>query len=624
MYLMMAAGPVLDLVADDTAVACPSGAAEAWRRLHEEEKRRADTADGRSERLKREKVQAHCEAQYWKAQWGRARNALEAVRAEAKDLRGVSGDALHLRSEVARLETLLADIGVDTRKRSTIASLRIENGRLQTGSEALRKQLQEVESERDDLRSQIETLSRAQFGRKSEQGRKTRPDHKGKTGGKRGPRPGGETHGRTPRPELARKKEVHDPPPEALDCPCCGAPRVANGSHTSDLIEVAVKAHVRVIDRTRWRKTCQCSDTPEEVSAPPVPRLFPGTAFGISVWTRLLFELCVANRPLRRVAAWFEAQGLSISPGTLSDGLGRMVVLFAPLSAAILEHLQQAPVVHADETSWRVREFAATGSSSRAWLWIATCVDAVYLHVDASRSAAAAATLLGGLRKGVILVCDRYSAYKKLARLAAGQLVLAFCWAHVRRDFIKAAAARGDLDDWKDQWLARIRRLYRLNAQRLRFHDPGRPPDRRYLRMHFRLSRVLGEVFMEAERELATVDDASPQGKVLQSLLRHRRGLSRFLDDPRVPLDNNLAERRFRLEVIRRKLSLGSDSKAGAEGMATMLTVVRTLEVNDVAVLPWLEAWLSACAANGGRPPEDLGPWLPWTMDEARRAEFRA
>ena len=351
---MTAAGPVLDLVADDTAVACPSGAPEAWRRLHEEEKRRADPADGRTERLKREKVQAHCEAQYWKAQWGRARNALEAVRAEAKDLRGVSGDALHLRSEVDRLETLLADIGVDTRKRSTIASLRIENGRLQTGSEALRKQLQEVESERDDLRSQIETLSRAQFGRKSEQGRKTRPDHKGKTGGKRGPRPGGETHGRTPRPELARKKEVHDPPPEALHCPCCGAPRVANGSHTSDLIEVAVKAHVRVIDRTRWRKTCQCSDTPVEVSAPPVPRLFPGTVFGISVWTRLLFELCVANRPLRRVAAWFEAQGLPISPGTLSDGLGRMVVLFTPLSAAILEHLQQAPVVHADETSWRV------------------------------------------------------------------------------------------------------------------------------------------------------------------------------------------------------------------------------------------------------------------------------
>ena len=339
----------------------PSGAPEVWRRLHEEEKRRADAADGRAERLKREKVQAHREARYWKAQWGRARNALEAARAEAEDLRRVSKDALHLRSEVDRLETLLAAIGVDTRKRSTMASLRIENGRLQAGSEALRKQLQEVESERDGLRSQIETLSRAQFGRKSERGhkgtghkgtgRKTGPDDKEKAG-KRGPRPGGETHRRTPRPELAREREVHDPPPEALHCPCCNAPRVANGSHTSDLIEVEVKAHVRVIDRSRWRKTCQCSDTPEEVSAPPVPRLFPRTMFGISVWARLLFELYAANRPLRRVAAWFEAQGLPVSPGTLSDGHDRMVALFAPLSAAILAHLQKAPVVHADETSW--------------------------------------------------------------------------------------------------------------------------------------------------------------------------------------------------------------------------------------------------------------------------------
>ena len=200
---MTASGPVLDLVADDTAVACPSGAPEVWPRLHEEDERLADAADGRAERLKREKVQAHREARYWKAQWGQARNALEAARAEAKDLRRVSKDALHLRSEVDRLETLLADIGVDTRKRSTMASLRIENGRLQAGSEALGKQLQEVESERDELRSQVETLSRAQFGRKSERG------HKG-TGHKTGPRttrgrPASAARGPVARPTAARR-----------------------------------------------------------------------------------------------------------------------------------------------------------------------------------------------------------------------------------------------------------------------------------------------------------------------------------------------------------------------------------------------------------------------------------
>ena len=266
---MTAAGPVLDLVADDRC-----GCLSVWR------------CGGFAPASRgREAPRGSCGRAYRTAQTGEGSGALrgavlesavgsgpERARGGAGGSEGTCAVCQGMRCICARrsivLRRLLADIGVDTRKRSTIASLRIENGRLQTGSEALRKQLQEVESERDDLRSQIETLSRAQFGRKSEQGRKTRPDHKGKTGGKRGPRPGGETHGRTPRPELARKKEVHDPPPEALHCPCCGAPRVANGSHTSDLIEVAVKAHVRVIDRTRWRKTCQCSDTPRSRCRP--------------------------------------------------------------------------------------------------------------------------------------------------------------------------------------------------------------------------------------------------------------------------------------------------------------------------------------------------------------------
>ena len=144
---------------------------------------------------------------YWKAQWGRARNALEAARAEAEDLRRVSKDALHLRSEVDRLETLLAAIGVDTRKRSTMASLRIENGRLQAGSEALGKRLQEVESERDGLRSQVETLSRAQFGRKSERGHKG-TGHKGtgrKTGRTTRRRPASAARGPVARPTGARR-----------------------------------------------------------------------------------------------------------------------------------------------------------------------------------------------------------------------------------------------------------------------------------------------------------------------------------------------------------------------------------------------------------------------------------
>ena len=87
-----------------------------------------------------------------------------------------------------------------------------------------------------------------------------------------------------------------------------------------------------------------------EVSAPPVPRLFPRTLYGTSFWARFLFEHCACFRPVHRVAAWMSAQGLTVSPGTLADSLKRFVPLFEPLAEAILAHQNKAALRHADET----------------------------------------------------------------------------------------------------------------------------------------------------------------------------------------------------------------------------------------------------------------------------------
>ena len=97
-----------------------------------------------------------------------------------------------------------------------------------------------------------------------------------------------------------------------------------------------------------------------------------------------------------------------------------------------------------------------------------------------------------------------------------------------------------------------------------------------------------------------------------------------FADRPRVPLDNNLAERLLRGPAIGRRLSFGSDSGTGAQFTALMYSVVGTLILNRIDVLRWLEAWLAACADNGGRPPDDTAAWLPWSMDAARRRELTA
>ncbi len=87
---------------------------------------------------------------------------------------------------------------------------------------------------------------------------------------------------------------------------------------------------------------------------------------------------------------------------------------------------------------------------------------------------------------------------------------------------------------------------------------------------------------------------------------------------------HNARERAIRGPAIGRRLSFGSNSEDGAKFTATMYSVIGTLSMNGIDVPRWLEAWLDACAKNGGKPPDDLSPWLPWTMSDARRRKFTA
>ena len=589
--------------------AAPSsgGGEPDWRSLFERERRRA-------EELRRGEIGWRAKARSWQRQFEIGRDKLAGARAEVREVRRAARKALSLRAEVGRLKRLLAEAGMDSRKRSTIASLRLEVA-------AQRARIGEIEAELAKVRATKAVHAKARFGRKSERRERAGSDRP------RGQRAGAAGHGRTPRPGLEKRAEVHNPAADERVCSDCGKPYVANGSDTSELIEVSVKAHTRVIARPRWRRSCDCAAAPPEVSAPPVARLFANTPYGTSVWARLLYERYACLRPLNRVADWLTGQGLAISAGTLADGARRLAPLFEPLSAAILARQNEARLRQGDETAWRIRALGEAGGSSRAWLWIGVCEDAVYFHVDPSRSAAAAARLFGDAAPGTVLVCDRYSAYKKLGRELGDRLTLAFCWVHARRDFIKCAAGNEALADWERRWIGRIARLYRLNGARLQQHDPGLDPDHRnpaFAAAHRELERALGKLFAAARRELDGLPDEAREGGPLRSLLNHRAGLSVFLDKPGVPMDNNRSERLLRGAAIGRRLSFGSDSEAGARFTATMYSTVGTLALNGVDVLRWLTAWLSACADNGGRAPGDLSPWLPWSMDAERRNELMA
>ena len=249
-----------------------------------------------------------------------------------------------LRAATVRATDLIASLREDNaRLRAEVRDLKDERAVLASRAEKLEVQLEK-------LRSTRSVLSKALFGSKSE--RQKTPG----TGRKRGQQRGAPGHGRTQRPGLREKKERRNPPKDARICSCCGKPYVANGERSTVVIEIEIKAHTRRIVRPRWRRGCNCASSPLEVTASPVPRLFPGTPYGTSVWARFLFEHCACLRPLSRIAAWLADQGLAISPGTLADSLKRFVPLFEPFSEAILAHQNQTMVRHVDETGWRVQE----------------------------------------------------------------------------------------------------------------------------------------------------------------------------------------------------------------------------------------------------------------------------
>ena len=505
------------------------------------------------------------------------------------------------------------------RQKATIKSLSRQNARLRKAGKRSRRRIEMLKAQLDKLRATGAVLSKRLYGRKSEQQDKPRSERK------RGQQRGAPGHSRTRRPGLEERPEEHPPPPDACACAQCGQPYAPNGVEESTLIEIEVKAHKRVIHRPRLRRSCECASSPMEVSAPPVPRLFRNTVYGISVWACFLFERYACLRPHNAVAAWLRDRGLPIAPGTLADSVPRFVPLFEPVAGAILAHQNKAAVRHADETSWRVQELRGEDRSGRAWLWTSVSGDAVCFHIDPSRSAEAAMKLFAGALPYTVIVCDRYSAYKKLARMLGGLVTLAWCWSHVRRDFIDGAAGQVSLTQWCQRWIERIASIYRLNEARLEHYDPGlKRQTPAFDAAQGVLKEALDGLFEEAERELDGLPGKAREGKALRSLVNHRGGLCVFLDRPQVPMDNNKAELAIRGPAIGRQLSFGSDSEDGAKFTATMYSVVGTLSMNGIDVLRWLEAWLTACAENGRKPPRDLSPWLPWSMSEERRREFMA
>ena len=215
----------------------------------------------------------------------------------------------------------------------------------------------------------------------------------------------------------------------------------------------------------------------------------------------------------------------------------------------------------------------------------------------------------------MIVMVDRYSAYKAMALVKRGIVILVFCWAHVRRDFIEVGKGWEELRPWALAWLRRIRALYRYQQQRLE-HKPG---SEEFRIADTALRETLTQMESQAAAELADPKLREPCRKKLVSLQEHWSGLTRFAGDLRIPMDNNGSERIQRGPAVGRKNYYGSGS-LWAGRLATMLfSLFATLDRCGLNPRLWLTSYLESCAAAGGKVPQDISSFIPWQMTTERR-----
>jgi len=480
------------------------------------------------------------------------------------------------------------------------------------------------------LQATIRDLTQRLYGAKSEQA--AGPDSAGASQAtsprKRGQQPGSPGHGRSDRSALPVVAEVHDVSEAAKHCPVCGeALRPVPGAEESTIIEVQVQAHMRRIQRQRYQKTCQCSQVPGMVTAPPAPRLIPKSPLGVSVWTMVLLDKYLYGRPTHRFCEELRHYGLPLAQGTLTDGLQRIAGLFEPLRQALHGRQMGEKLFHGDETRWEVFEEVEGKTGHRWYLWVMRSTSVVFYCMAPSRGADVPKAHFAKLHRDlvdVVLVCDRYSAYKCLAK-DCSQLILAYCWAHVRRDFLKAARSWPELESWMWAWVEDIGDLYRRNAARLEVWDDPLPLDQQpaaFVERHGELKSHLSQMQTRCEGYLEEKDLHLAKAKVLTSLHNHWEGLTVFVERPEVAMDNNAAERALRNPVVGRKNYYGSGRVWSAHLAAMMLSVLQTVLLWGLNPHHWLSTFLQACADHGGKSPTDLSPFLPWAMTPERRAEL--
>jgi transposase len=411
------------------------------------------------------------------------------------------------------------------------------------------------------------------------------------------PRPARPGHGPRSQPALPVVEIRHELPPDQRGCPACGGELVemAGQAETSDRV-TTVKLTYQLEHHVRQKYRCACNGA--VVTAPGPVQVVPGTRYAPEFGVGVAVAKYLDHLPLERQVRMMAREGLVIESQTLWDQLNAIARHLQPTYDALGRRALESPVVHVDETRWGIMGSAKPAAGT---VWTVRAPTVSFYRILPGKSAEEGRQVLGGYRGTVVV--DGFAVYEVLARDGPG-LTLAHCWAHTKRKFEEIAtqwpAACAEIE-------ALIRELYAI--ERL---VPGPCPGdaaAQALRQQLRTDRskpVLDRIW-----QWATVQVGLPRsdfGKAVRYMLERWAGLTRFVEDPRIPLDNNAAERALRGPVVGRKNHYGSRSRRGTEVAALYYTLCETAKLVGVDPRAYLLRALYAAITDPSAVtyPEDL------------------
>ena len=397
----------------------------------------------------------------------------------------------------------------------------------------------------------------------------------------------------------------------AAACPCCGDDRLRKiGEDVTETLEL-VPRQWKVIQHVREKFSCRAC---EAITQPPAPShaIARGRA-GPKLLAHILFSKYSLHLPLNRQSATYGREGIDLDVSTLADWVGAAAATLMPLNDVIRTHVFAAERIHADDTTVPV---LAKDKTRTGRLWTYVRDDRPFGGPDPPAAVFFYSRDRGGehpeqhlARYAGLMQADAYAGFNRLydANRKPGPIIEAACWAHGRRKFFDLA--RLNQAPIAAAAVERIDAVFAIERE-----INGATPQERVRIRHERSQPLIIELHTWLREQRARISKHSETGKAIDYILKRWAAFTRFLDDGRLCMTNNAAERELRAVAVGRKNWTFAGSDEGGRRAAAIYTLIATAKLNDIDPQAWLADVLARIAEH---PVQRLDELLPWNWRSA-------